>query len=756
MARTTTTAQDERLAAYDRETHVFVEVEDPDGNFQDVGDFSNEDFFDSLVIEASTDQPISRCTLTLWRAVGSKSLAPLMEGSPLNVDAGASYAPFLNPVREMRVKVATMLPGETVTAGDKVTIWEGLIDEIDWATERISIEARDPIARLNDRIIDTVATYGDAGGSKNIDDVMQDILDAEFGVSEIPLTVVGTPTLAIDEYELGNVSVLEALKALADLIGWNLHWKWDASASDFRLTFYEPDRTNTTASYSFGPDDYYDVTRAALGVEGIRNVGEVVYTDVYGDRQTVTDTRSTSVGIYGERFIRLDAQGTSIITSTQANNLLSAVLDDTEDPKVLQEIDTAFHWPLELGDVHTWEANGVHYDTNQTYACFSYRHELQADRVRTVIQAAGKPSGGFRRWLGRERSQDDTNVVPPSVAVSQNQSGTAGTVMLEITDPTDRVTATAFQPDAGGGDFDLSTDPTGWAVYDTTRPFTLSDTVTIASKHTSRIGWAVRWRDRNGHNVWTRGVVTFDLNVIAEITNITVDFNADGEAVVSATGDEDTANMYVTVGNGSAPSDPTAGTNNGSISGRNGTVDTGVKITTGNEAYVKVIGADSGGTLGPVQSARQARRIGPFHQDATSRSHTGDLVETTLETITIPADALGTNGAFRLDFLFNMTNPIASATMRVKLNGSTVSSQVFSAVASLTGSFMLILHANASTSAQRTISQWLRNDGVISSGSNDTTEDSTADMDITITLQLGNASDSGRVASSLGQLIGTV
>lgn len=401
MARVTTTAQAERLAAYDRETHAFIEIEDADGNYQDIGNIQDEDFFDALTIEASSDQPISSASLTLWRASEARSLVPLMEDSPLNVDSTGAYAPLLNPVRGIRVKVATMLPGETPADGDKVLLWEGLIDEIDWARELIRIEARDPMARLNDTIISTTTTYGDDGGGENIDDVMQDILDDVFGASVYPLTVVGTPTLAIAEYELGNVSVLEALKALADLIGWNLHWRWDAAESEFRLTFYEPDRDNVTPSYTFGPDDYYDVSAAALGVAGIRNVGEVVYTDGDGDQQTVTDTRAGSVAIYGERFIRIDAQGTSIINGTQADALLESVLDDLESPQVLQEIDAALHWPIELGDVHTYSANGVHYDSDQTYACFAYRHEITPDRVRTVIQASGKPSGGFKRWLAR-------------------------------------------------------------------------------------------------------------------------------------------------------------------------------------------------------------------------------------------------------------------------------------------------------------------------------------------------------------------
>lgn len=423
MARTTTTAQDDALAATDRRTFVRVMIEDPDGTLVDVGDLSDEDFFDEATIEANADAPIGRGTFSFWRAAGALSLAPLMEGSTLNRDSGDSYAPLLNPSRQITVEIATMEPGDTPTSGDWVWLWDGLIDDLDWATERITIHARDRMAQLNDTIIETVATYGDDAGTENIDDVMQDILDDVFGVGVWPLTVVGTPTLAIAEYQLGNVSVLEALTALADLIGWSLHYKWDASASEFRLTFYEPDRDNVTPSYTFGPDDYYTVSNAALGVQGIRNKGEVVYTDASGVRQTVSDTRSTSVGIYGTRFIRLDSQGTSIVTETQANNLLAAVLDDLEDPKALQVLEAALHWPIEIGDVHTYEANGVHYDTNQTWACFGYTHTITPERLRTTIQAAGKPSGGFKRWHRKETTTDRNQRSPEVVGVEVAYNG---------------------------------------------------------------------------------------------------------------------------------------------------------------------------------------------------------------------------------------------------------------------------------------------------------------------------------------------
>lgn len=87
-------------------------------------------------------------------------------------------------------------------------------------------------------------------------------------------------------------------------------------------------------------------------------------------------------------------------------------------------------------------------------------------------------------------------------------------------------------------------------------------------------------------------------------------FTDTGEARVSVTGDEDAVNLYVTVGEDSTPSDPTAASNDGSISGRSGTATTSVSVAVGSDAIVKAVAEDSNGVLGPVQSARKRRGVG--------------------------------------------------------------------------------------------------------------------------------------------------
>lgn len=80
--------------------------------------------------------------------------------------------------------------------------------------------------------------------------------------------------------------------------------------------------------------------------------------------------------------------------------------------------------------------------------------------------------------------------------------------------------------------------------------------------------------------------------------------NGDGQVVCNVLADPEAANVYVTVGDGSAPADPTASVKDGALVGRFGTIATTKTITVGNDAYVKTVAADLDGNLGPVVLAQ--------------------------------------------------------------------------------------------------------------------------------------------------------
>jgi hypothetical protein len=255
---------------------------------------------------------------------------------------------------------------------------------------------------------------------------------------------------------------------------------------------------------------------------------------------------------------------------------------------------------------------------------------------------------------------------------------------------------------------------------------------------------------RSNRGIDLRGVKF--LTLAPEVT-----FDANGEAVVSVAGDEDVAAIYVTVGDGSAPSDPTSGANDGSLSTRQGTISTGVKITQGRDAYVKVRGADAAGNLGPVVTSQQGRRIGPFHKDTTDRSHTGDTAETTLESITIPANTLGSSGGLRLELRVDAQGaPAGSRTLRVRFNTTQVVSLNFS-IANI--AYFTILAFNDGATNDQHVSGYIlltnASGNQVLLVTNDLAEDTTADMDVDITVQFSDAADDLTLEMSHLALIGT-
>lgn len=424
--RTPTAKQEAALASPERQTLIRVLVEDGDGEMRDVTDLFGRDFFDGLDVDARVDDPIGGATLQLMRAVDGISLSPLVEGSQANRDDADEYAPLVFPVRRVVVEFALLLPGEEVENEDWTVLGEFEADRPRFSHDPISIDCRDPLAALHDTWIEEQRTYGDNDTPEPIQEVMQEILD-DNGLSAFELRTIGDPDFGIREYELANVTVLEALKALADLIGWSLHWRWDPTADPpaFALTFYEPDRDASGVDWTVSPDDYYDVTDLAIDTDGIRNAGVLLYTDAAGELQSVDAEDSVSIELYRRRFILLDFRQSQIRTEPVAQALIDSVIADLSTPPAVQQVECAFLPFVELGDVIQFEANGDHYDTDQDLAVWGYRHSVTPEGVPvTIIEAGGKPKGGWARWHEREGRDPRRPVTskPPTASVT-HESG---------------------------------------------------------------------------------------------------------------------------------------------------------------------------------------------------------------------------------------------------------------------------------------------------------------------------------------------
>ena len=104
--------------------------------------------------------------------------------------------------------------------------------------------------------------------------------------------------------------------------------------------------------------------------------------------------------------------------------------------------------------------------------------------------------------------------------------------------------------------------------------------------------------------------------VFAEVLGVEISHNLDGVAVVAVSAKESiTKTIYITVGNGTTPADPTAAANHGSLSGFQGIITSTVTITPGFDTIIKAVAADAAGILGPVITAQLRRQQGLWTLD---------------------------------------------------------------------------------------------------------------------------------------------
>jgi hypothetical protein len=374
--------------------------------------------------------------ILLRREIDKMSLVPLMAGSLPNVATG-SYVPVLDGNRRILIDVALSPKGCNTPAAWQ-NVFEGRIAKPSWDSDPIVLNCIDQTMLPLRTWIETERQYGSTAGTA-IETVMQAVLDDNLGVGVVTLFsvngTVATPWnvgdssgFVITPYKQTEMSVWDALMALGANIGWDLRYRWHtATPAGFRLVFYNPTRTKTTPDYTFGADGYTGVRQAEYAPENIRNAVRVKYVDsttgleaqVVRDALTSSDA-AASQARWGRLFCGISKSSTSLIrNTTDATALADAVLSDLCAPLLEHEIETPYNYACQLNDLYKFLANGRHYDTDQTAAAVAFRHSLARDKCSTVVSVRGKPSGGYRRWLGiaggcRDVPISDGSVSPTS------------------------------------------------------------------------------------------------------------------------------------------------------------------------------------------------------------------------------------------------------------------------------------------------------------------------------------------------------
>jgi hypothetical protein len=536
--RAISAAQAPYLATPARSALARVLVKDAGGTWRDLTSYPGYDAVKAVEWGEDIDSNGMQATIRLVRAMGNRSLAPLVYGSPVNkgfAPAG-SWSPVVYPTREVKIDWTLVVAGAlplslgTDPTNTWVTGFHGYIDRVETSPDEVTVQARGLEARLmapkgvfrrekvfsyaqgsgansrGVRLFEVSTAYvlnelvapssealndhwykvttagttaateptwptgsgstvtsgtctfteqgsGSASAGTAVETVMQALLDDVLGAGVVSLSTPSSPSWAVTWWLQKRVPLWDALRMLADQIGWDLRYRWDAGSSSFKLTFAAVPRSKTTPDYTFAPGEQLQLEPLAVDATGIRNVVQVVYSDNadldaehVAKRKTVTVSDSASIADLGEQWMELAEDSSSNIGSTsEATAMANAILSDLAAPAAEWGGTTLFFPWVELSDLLQLDPSNVAgewvglTDASQKLAVTSWKHAITQTTARTSFALRGKPASGANRWLGRDSStlrQDDNHQLQTlTAAAAASISATevvGGTRLFEV------------------------------------------------------------------------------------------------------------------------------------------------------------------------------------------------------------------------------------------------------------------------------------------------------------------------------------
>jgi hypothetical protein len=238
---------------------------------------------------------------------------------------------------------------------------------------------------------------------------IQQLLDDNLGAGTWSLFTPSASSEVIRPYTQSGMSVFQAIQNTADIIGWLVRWKWDNGTSQFRLTFFDPGRTNTTSAYTIGKSFYKPIASFKQDLTNVRNDVDVRYFDAgtldssgNPTPATVNSQDASSITSYGDLYAAIaEGAAAGINTATTAQKLADAVRQDLAQPPVTTQVEINAAWWFEPTDVITLSANGLQFDADQLLAVFGLEMNISGKDASTILSLRGKPCSGHTRWAGK-------------------------------------------------------------------------------------------------------------------------------------------------------------------------------------------------------------------------------------------------------------------------------------------------------------------------------------------------------------------
>lgn len=381
----------------------------------DLSDHCGYDWVKSVEIREAIDQPIATATVDLFTFAGPSaeiSASPFVTGGIFNYAGGAFVAngALLLPYKQIRIKLAVAPVDSVPAASNYVLAFTGRINEVAVNVDSIRLTCRDQCGELADLFVEaTKKTY--AQGTADVEDVIQDILDDWGGGVDLwsPTGTIGTkfqvadsPGWVMRPFVAQRLSVLDSIRRLVDMIGWDLRIRYLANASDRVLVLSEPDRAMAAADVTFTMGA---LTRfsASMSLASIRNVvrvgyykGQLASQSRYVDGNTTEGT--TSEGYYGRRYMELAEDVSSEIdSSTEAQAMADAIEKDLALPEIVAQITTRLYPHIELQDGVGITGDNVLVSNQTILGVDSITHTVNLQGAYTSLTLRGRPAS-HRAW----------------------------------------------------------------------------------------------------------------------------------------------------------------------------------------------------------------------------------------------------------------------------------------------------------------------------------------------------------------------
>lgn len=381
----------------------------------DLGILDLSDSLKAFDLTASMNDAASRLTVKLSRGAGADSLSPFIAASSFNSGSRPALDPNLN-----------VFLGVSINKGTFTDFFSGRLDGINVGGNagEVVIRCRDEAGFYLNRTINTTTIVPSGSAEATMSAILQ-----LGGFSGTEVQTPASPGWTVNAYPQEEMPVLEALRRIAQQIGWDVRY----FKSTGGLRFYDPNRQGTiqvwppgTYRYNtdatIGPDRYQDISELAWGDDDVRNYWEGWWRDPDTGLPPLTPVvaqDAESIGRYGLRYARIYLdRATNITNATEMAAYLAAALADNKDPFASHKVGPMPFYPtVELNDLHTYLANGVEYDRDLQLAVAEYTHHWESTpkvMPTTTISARPQTIAAYRDYRRSIPPKSIVTTTPPS------------------------------------------------------------------------------------------------------------------------------------------------------------------------------------------------------------------------------------------------------------------------------------------------------------------------------------------------------